>query len=136
MFLWENDMPRPRETKNMQKEQVLAIHNAAGALPYRGEWDPVAQQYVIDDPLFIGATNFEVMVMRQHIAAANGDHKAYSDIMDRVAGKPKQALEAISMTVGYAEWLERNAAVSAKDEPEAYIDVYPYEMTEDEILGI
>jgi hypothetical protein len=117
MFDWIEDMPQPKMSRGMQKEQVQQLHHAAGALPYRGRWDAVSRQYVIDDPRFVGATYFEVMIMKKFDRAVEGDAKAESEIMDRVLGKPKQAMETVSMNMTFEDFLLQSAIESAKETP-------------------
>lgn len=115
LFEWVEDLPRPRTSRTMQKEQLSMLHNAALGLPYRGVWNPATQSYVMDDPAFAGATYGEVMVWKLvHKAAVDGDMPAIKEVLDRVLGKPKQALETKSMTMSYSEFLEASAAEEAK----------------------
>ena len=128
MFTWVDNMPVPRVSKSMQKEQIQQLYHAAGGLPYRGIWNPTAQQYEIEDARFIGATNFEVMVMKDIEAACSSDgEKARERVMDRVLGKPKQAVESTSLTMSYADFLEESARRDAMEDPTLnnYIDLEP-----------
>lgn len=104
-FEWSEGMPTPRGRRPMAKEQVQQIHHAAAALPYRGEWSPEQQAWIID-PKYEGKTMVEVAIIRRFEAAAAGDANAYKDVMDRVLGKPKQALESVNMNLSYTEMLD------------------------------
>jgi hypothetical protein len=112
VFRWVDDMPAPsNNTRSIRKEQIQELHNAALAMPYTGVWDSTSQQWVMDDPLYEGMTNAEVMIYKRvRKAAAEGDDKATSDILDRTLGKPKQAVEVASMHMSYSEFLEQSAA--------------------------
>lgn len=109
LFDWVEDLPRPRLSRAMQKEQVQQLYHAAMALPYRGEWDAVSQSYQMD-PQFEGMTYGEVIIVKQIRKAAEGDQKAAENVIDRILGKPKQALETKSMHMSYSEFLDASAA--------------------------
>lgn len=100
----------------MAREQMTQLHHAALALPYEGEWDPDLQEYVPEDPRYVGMTLGEVMVLRRAIAAASGNEAAYRDIADRVMGKAKQSVESVNMDMSYTDFLD----MLSRSDPAAY----------------
>ncbi len=128
VFRWSENLPTPARqgTRAMEKEQIQALHNAALAMPYLGEWNALTQQYEIRDPNMVGMTNAEVMIYRRVLAAAAGDEKATNDILDRTLGKPKQAMEVASMHISYSEFLEQSAAENrAREAQNSTINITP-----------
>lgn len=132
LFEWVDELPQPLGGKRFQRDQVESLYFAAAALPYRGEWDSELQTFVMDER-FEGLTYGEVMVMRQIIAAGAGDLGAVEKVMDRLLGKPKQAVETKSMTMSYAEFLEASAAQEAAEN--GYVDV-PAQTLDDILEGV
>lgn len=122
VFRWVDAMPEPRIGRSMQKEQIQGLFNAALAMPYLGEWNPLTQQYEFKDPNTRGMTNAEVMVYKQIRDATGDDPKARSDTLDRTLGKPKQAMEVASMHMSYSEFLEQSAQ-EAKAQQKVVIDI-------------
>lgn len=117
MFEWVEGLPRPKDAASFQKEQISQLTFAALSLPYRGIWDSQQQKYVMDDPMYQGATYAEVMQMKLvKKAAENGDMSAIKEVLDRTLGKPKQAIESVSMRMSYAEFLEQSAKEEAQAE--------------------
>ena len=116
IFSWNEGMPRTKDGKSLAKEQLQQIYHAAAAAPYIGDWNPLTSQYEVE-PEFQGMTNAEVAILRQARKAANGDQKATETFFDRLLGKPKQAVESISMRMSYSEYLDLLAQQEA-DEPE------------------
>lgn len=115
MFDWVEGMPRPVGRESMQTEQVHQLYHASMALPYRGEWDPHSQQYVVD-PRYEDMTYGEVIILKQVEKAANGDSKAAESVVDRLIGKPKQSVESKSMHMSYTEFLELSAQQAADED--------------------
>lgn len=105
LFEWVEGMPRPRRKRAMGKEQIQAIHNAAAALPYKGVWNPLTQRFE-QELDYEGLTQAEVAILKQWEKASQGDTKAYEKLMDRMLGKPKQAVETVSMKLSYQEVLD------------------------------
>jgi hypothetical protein len=114
IFEWSGDgLPTPRGSKSMVKEQAQQLYHAALGLPYKGEWDPDLQTWTVD-PELQGLTNGEVIILRQVRNAAAGDAKASENVMDRVLGKPKQAVESVSMNYSFSEYMAMIAEEEAQ----------------------
>lgn len=131
MFDWVEGQPRPKRRQGMGKEQVQNIHNAAAALPYQGEWNPLTQRFEMP-PDLDGLTLAEVAIVRQWQKAADGDTKAYTTLMDRMLGKPKQAVETVSMKMSYSEFLDMMAAQDEQENVHGNAPTRPVSDTEDE----
>ncbi len=118
--------PRPKGRRNYNRDHTVNMLAAAGGLPYRGYWDSVAQDYIVE-PHLEGATLLEAMVVKLAENAAAGDHKATSEYLDRILGKPKQQTETIQMSMSYAEYLDYLASDSETyNEPTGQtIDITP-----------
>lgn len=114
LFEWVEGMPKPRRKRAMGKEQIQNLHNAAAALPYRGVWNPLTQRFEMEVD-YAGLTQAEVAILKQWEKAASGDTKAYEKLMDRMLGKPKQAVETVSMKLSYQEVLDLMAERDAED---------------------
>lgn len=124
LFDWAEGMPRPKRKTSMGKEQVQNIHNAAAALPYQGEWNPLTQRFEMP-PDMVGLTMAEAAIYRQWLKAADGDTKAYEKLMDRMLGKPKQAVETVSMKLSYSEFLDMLATQDIQENVESEADNRP-----------
>jgi len=124
LFIWKEGIPEPRNAKSMAREEVERLHFASLGLPYKGEWDAQTQSYKMEQR-YKGLTLGEVMVLKATERAANGDHKAYTDIMDRVLGKPKQAVESVSLSMKYSDYLKHQEELDKSDPPpwEEAVDV-------------
>lgn len=128
-------MPAPLHGRALQKEQIQSLYNVALTQPYRGVWKPLTQQFEMDDTIFEGMTNAEVMVYKKVCkAAAEGDDKAFDAVMDRVLGKPKQATEVVSMHVSYSDFLEQTAHEDRQTNPPIDVDFYTQAAEEEESL--
>lgn len=132
LFVWVENLPRPaqRTRRPMEKEQLQQLFSAALAAPYRGKWNATTQQYEMDDPLFDGATQGEVMVQRiVNRAVVDGDAGAAREILDRILGKPKQAIEAKISTMSYTEYLEASVRQNLTDAAVGALDVPAHDTT-------
>ena len=105
MFHWVDDKPTPKGSHAMREQQVKDLYYAAGTLRYRGEWCHERQMYILEDPAYAGMTMFEVLVLKSFQKALNDD-KERERVMDRVLGKPKQAVEQNITSMTYTELLE------------------------------
>jgi len=124
-FDFSENLPRPKRGSPMAREHIQHMLFAGAALPYNGEWDAIDQQRVID-PDFEGCTYGEVIVMRLIQKAAAGEDKALKEFFDRTLGKPKQAVETVSMRLSYTEYLDmlsQDGELEEDDSP--VIDITP-----------
>lgn len=108
VLAWKDGLPFPSEAKLITKPAIEQGIRAAMSTPYRGYWDKDQGCYVMEAD-FIGMSNYEVMVVRLAGAAANGDLDAIKEVMNRTIGKPKQAIETVSMSMTYQDFLEQKA---------------------------
>ncbi len=122
LYSWQEGLPIPINSRPMAKEQLSALFPAALSLPYQGEWNHETQSYFIE-PRFRGLTDGEVLIERLKEKALGGDLKAMDMIFDRIMGKPKQAVETVSMNMSYSEYLDH---LAAQDEQEDLPMTSPY----------
>lgn len=132
VFDWQNGVPVAYESKiAFNKQKAQDIFYAAAALPYRGVWDEEMQEYVIDDPRFIGLTCQEVVTMKALENALRGDRQAIVDWMDRMIGRPKQAVESLTVSATYTDYLNMLEKEMMGDDDNT-IDITPEEEVMDE----
>lgn len=113
LFEWREGIPSPYGAQPMTKEQVQTLYFAAAALPYNGVWNPETQAWEIPDR-FQGCTTMEVIIQKQFEEAASGNLKATEQVIDRILGKPKQAVDVAMATMSYSEFLEKLANEDAQ----------------------
>lgn len=109
VYDWSKEgIPSPKLSKTMMKEQVQQLYHAAIARPYMGQWNPDTQTYFCEAD-YRHLTKMEVIIERIVDRATTGELKAVDMLMDRVLGKPKQSVEAVTMSLSYTEYLDRLA---------------------------
>jgi len=113
LFEWREGVPSPYGARPMTKEQVQTLYYAAAALPYNGVWNPEKQVWEIPER-FQGCTTMEVIIQKQFEEAATGNLKAAEQVVDRILGKPKQAVDVAMATMSYSEFLEKLANEDAQ----------------------
>lgn len=104
----ENGVPVKKHRVVMKKEDIQEMKYHAAQQMYVGDWDPIAQDYVVDER-YVGMTKLEVAQHKQMDAAARGDLKALEQIEDRVLGKPKQQVESVQISATLEDFLEKVA---------------------------
>lgn len=92
----------------MKKEDIQEMKFHAASQMYVGDWDPVAQDYIVDER-YVGMTKLEVAQHKQMDAAARGDGQALEKIEDRLMGKPKQQVESVQISATLEDFLARVA---------------------------
>ena len=95
----ETGAPSVELVPMVTKAQAEATVSATAALPYDG---PELE--------FQGLSNLEVALIRQAQGAARGDREDLKEIMDRIAGRPKQTSEVTKVTMTYEDNLKATAA--------------------------
>lgn len=120
-IIFRNGVPVPVYFEPHTKETVseLIMQSVGMAYkPHRFDIDPETGEQVSLDSEFEGMTYIEVITEQLMRNAAYGSQKAIEYVMDRIMGKPKQAVESVSMQMDYQQWLdflskEENAQNSA-----------------------
>lgn len=107
-MVWENGNYIKKHRIAMRKEDVQELKLHAAQQMYIGDWDPVAQDYIVDER-YVGMTKIEVAQHKQMDAAARGDFQALDKIEDRILGKPKQQVEAVQISATLEDFLEKVA---------------------------
>lgn len=115
---WVDDVPHPTVGKSLAKQQLAAVQLAMLSAPYLGTYNPDTGLHEIE-PGFENTTNFTAAALKLAMKAASGDVQAYNAALDRVIGKPKQAVESVNMSMSYTEWLDANV-----DALKEYEDTY------------
>lgn len=105
MIVWKNGLPTAATEKPFTKETINALTRATFALPYETVKDADGKTLKSEEK-FEGLSIGEVMVQRACEAAAKGDLDAFKYLMDRVAGKPVQAVENVNISASLEEFLE------------------------------
>ena len=102
---------------NATKDQVEGMVFAAWSALYEGDRDPETGNITGFNPKFAGLTYGEVANLRMAEKAAMGDTQAYTAMMDRMLGKPKQQTETVSMTMTYQDFLDQLDSETDEDDP-------------------
>lgn len=102
---WDKDgIPRPHTEWLLPKNKIDDVILAAFALPYEGTFDSSIKEYILE-PEYEGLTNIEVACIKQAKKAASGDLEALRFTIERILGKPKQAVEQTTVTMSLKEYL-------------------------------
>jgi hypothetical protein len=105
LIQWDaNGVPRPFTDWVLPKNKIDDIVLAAFALPYMGTYSNEMKQDIIE-PEYEGLTNIEVACIKQAKKAAAGDLEALRFTIERILGKPKQAVEQTTLTMSLKEYL-------------------------------
>lgn len=99
-----NGVPRPHTEWLLPKNRIDDVILASYSLPYEGEYNKELEQYVLE-PEYEGLTNIEVACIKQAKKAASGDLEALRFTIERILGKPKQAVEQTTVTMSLKEYL-------------------------------
>lgn len=102
---WDaNGIPRPHTDWLLPKNRIDDVIMASFALPYEGTYNDRLEQLVLE-PEYEGLTNIEVACIKQAKKAASGDLEALRFTIERLLGKPKQAVEQTNVTMSLKEYL-------------------------------
>ncbi len=105
LITWDaNGIPRPHTEWLLPKNRIDDVILASFALPYEGSYDTRLEQLVLE-PEYEGLTNIEVACIKQAKKAASGDLEALRFTIERILGKPKQAVEQTTVTMSLKEYL-------------------------------
>lgn len=102
----ENGNPVPISQPVLAKKQIQDLGAAVMSMPYQ---DPLGLE-----PEFDGMTNAEVIYIRLARDAADGDHEARKELLDRVLGKPKQTSEVKKLDLTYQDFVDELARKAGK----------------------
>lgn len=106
MINWDaNGVPRPFTDWLLPKNKIDEVILASFALPYEGTYNERLEQTILE-PEYEGLTNIEVACIKQAKKAASGDLEALRFTIERLLGKPKQAVEQTTVTMSLKEYLE------------------------------
>jgi hypothetical protein len=105
MIDWDaNGIPKPFTDWLLPKNKIDDVILASFALPYEGTYNEKMEQTVLE-PEYEGLTNIEVACIKQAKKAASGDLEALRFTIERLLGKPKQAVEQTTVTMSLKEYL-------------------------------
>jgi hypothetical protein len=105
LITWDaNGIPRPHTEWLLPKNKIDDVILASFALPYEGTYNDRLEQIVLE-PEYEGLTNIEVACIKQAKKAASGDLEALRFTIERILGKPKQAVEQTTVTMSLKEYL-------------------------------
>lgn len=106
MINWDaNGIPKPFTDWLLPKNKIDDVILASFALPYEGTYNDKLEQLVLE-PEYEGLTNIEVACIKQAKKAASGDLEALRFTIERILGKPKQAVEQTTVTMSLKEYLQ------------------------------
>ncbi len=100
-----NGIPRPFTDWLLPKAKIDEVILASFALPYEGTYNDRLEEVVLE-PEYEGLTNIEVACIKQAKKAASGDLESLRFTIERILGKPKQAVEQTTVTMSLKEYLE------------------------------
>lgn len=100
-----NGIPRPFTDWLLPKNKIDEVILASFALPYEGTFNDRLEEIVLE-PEYEGLTNIEVACIKQAKKAASGDLESLRFTIERILGKPKQAVEQTTVTMSLKEYLE------------------------------
>lgn len=130
---WDaNGVPRPFTDWVLPKNKIDDVVLAAFALPYMGTYDK-EQQCDIIEPEYEGLTNIEVACIKQAKKAAAGDLESLRFTIERILGKPKQAVEQTTLTMSLKEYL---AAIDVGEVVNAVVEENKAPIEEDWTLDV
>jgi hypothetical protein len=104
----ENGVPVKKTRIALKKEDVQEMKYHAAQQMYVGDWDPINQDYNVDER-YVGMTKLEVAQHKQIDAAARGDLQALNQVEDRILGRPKQQVESVQISATLEDFLSRVA---------------------------
>ncbi len=112
LVTWDKDgNPLVRNVQVFTRAQVSEIAMAAASEPFIDPNDELAISLGLPPSEFYGATNLEVMLVKQaRNAAKTGDTDVVEKILDRLIGRPKQSIEKHEIVESYESALKRIGA--------------------------
>ncbi len=120
----KDGVPHPYTEMRIPKSQVDNVLLAALNLPYDGTYDPVTGEPMLESE-FEGLNYLEVGMIKMARRAASGDMDSFKYLVDRVAGKAKQAIETTNVNLSLQDVLAQMDAqgTSTPTYPTASIDI-------------
>lgn len=124
LITFENGIPRPVDAAVVPLPDYNRVLQNALSLPYAGDQITNADgdAITIFDERYRGATLMEVMMHRLTLKAATGDKDAVNTVLDRLLGKPKQAVESVNVSMSYQDFL---SDIAQKESTGNIIDITP-----------
>ncbi len=121
----KDGIPHPYTEMRIPKSQVDNVLLAALNLPYDGCYDPVTGEPILEAE-FEGLNYLEVGMIKMARRAASGDIDSFKYLVDRVAGKAKQAIETTNVNLTLQDVLAQMEAQSttSPELPRASINLY------------
>lgn len=124
-------LPMPVDRPVLSAPQIEALAATALSLPYVPEepdkreftnekaYDLAVDKWRAEANRYAGMTCGEVMMVKLAQLAAQGNHSATEELLDRVLGKPKQSSEVKSVSMKYEDYLKKMAEDEAKHQARA-----------------
>lgn len=106
-------VPVPKMGTAINKKELDNLLLAAASQEYTAV-DPITGEVDID---FVGFTNLEVAAIKHARKAALGDGESFRYMMDRLAGKAKQSVETVSVSMSLADYLAQLTIPLPDDQP-------------------
>lgn len=119
-------LPTPTSRPVLTAQQVEALSSTALSLLYDPEepdpdeftsekgFELAHRKWEAERAKYEGMTCGEVMMVKLAQRAAEGNHAATEELLDRVLGRPKQTSEVKSMTMKYEDYLKKMADEDSK----------------------
>lgn len=120
----KDGVPHPYTEMRIPKSQVDNVLLAALNLPYDGCYDPVTGEAILEAE-FDGLNYLEVGMIKMARRAASGDMDSFKYLVDRVAGKAKQAIETTNVNLTLQDVLSQmeSQGTSTPTYPTASVDI-------------
>lgn len=130
-FVWRDGLPYPVVVESYTKASAVALVAAAAANLYKPKNDSP------DEQRFANMTLMEVTMVRLAEKAADGNYEAAVHMLDRLAGKPKQETQNITMNVTYQDYLDKTYNEhSVEIEAEYQKMIAPLNKTQDSTIEV
>lgn len=100
---WIDGVPVPYTEWVIPKDQMENLFMAAMSLPYQGMTDVLGD--IIPEPEYEGMTNIEVAVLKAVEGAARGNLEPLKFVLERVYGKPRQAIDSTNVSISLNQFL-------------------------------
>lgn len=106
LILWKDGVPTVETQPASLKETLSDVMLGAMLQPYRDDLGLY--------PEYAGLSNMEVASLQAANMAAEGDLQAFTTLLNRILGMPKQSSESKTLTMNYQDFL--NAAALRESE--------------------
>jgi hypothetical protein len=130
---WENGVPIPVRMETINKNYIPTLLEILVSEEYEGHLDETGERFI--DSRYAGNSYLEAILRQMVEGAAAGNAKSAEMVLDRLMGKPKQAIESVNMNMSYEQFLDRLAEDVAKG-PKLDPESVEFDISEAEYLDM